>query len=43
MPTIPLGDLLGDRDGLHMAAAIAAGARVLDTDDWDATLFRGAQ
>jgi len=35
---IPLGDLLGNRDGLA-AAAKKAGARVLDTDDWDAVYF----
>jgi len=35
---IPLSDLLGDRDGLA-AAAKRAGARVLDSDDWDAVYF----
>lgn len=35
---IPLGDLMNDRDGLA-AAAVNAGARVLDTDDWDAVYF----
>lgn len=35
---IPLGDLLGDRDGLY-AAAHKAGARVLDGDDWDTCYF----
>ena len=35
---IPLGNLMNDRDGLA-AAAIAAGARVLDGDDWDAVYF----
>ncbi len=35
---IPLGDLLGNRDGLY-AACMNAGARVLDSDDWDTLYF----
>lgn len=35
---IPLSDVLGDRDALA-AAAKRAGARVLDSDDWDAVYF----
>ncbi len=36
--SIPLSELLGDRDGLA-AAAIKAKARVLPEDDWDAIYF----
>ncbi len=35
---IPLGELLNDRD-TFAELAVKAGARVLDTDDWDAVYF----